>query len=128
VKNAPQAKKTFVIKAAGEVSFVAVSEIDWIAAADYYASLHVGERTYLLRRSMAELEQELDQDAFCRIHRSAIVKLRRVRRLELNEAGEYDVLLTSGARLRLSRRYRNELQSPLGIPGVRSPNYKPSMD
>ncbi len=125
-KNAPQAKQTFVIKAAGQVSFVAASEIDWIEAADYYVSLHVGVKTYLLRRSMADLEQELDQDAFCRIHRSAIVKLAKVRRLELNESGEYDVLLSNGAKLRLSRRYRKELQSRLGIAGVRSPNDKSS--
>jgi|SRR5579859_1147869 len=103
----------FVIKTAGQICFVAASEIDWIEAADYYVSLHVGSRTHLLRRSMAELEQELDENAFCRIHRSAIVKLDRVRRLELNESGEYDVLLINGIRLRLSRRYRKELQSRL---------------
>jgi len=121
-QNGRHAKQTFVIKATGQVSFVAASEIDWIEAADYYASLHVGARTYLLRRSMAELEQELDPAAFCRIHRSAIVKLEKVQRLELNESGEYDVLLSGGTRLRLSRHYRKRLQSRLGISGVRSPN------
>jgi len=123
-KIAPQAKQSFMIKSAGQVCFVAASEIDWIEAADYYASLHVGEKTYLLRRSMAELEQELDGDAFCRIHRSAIVKLERVRRLEVNESGEFDVLLTNGTRLRLSRRYRRELRTRLGIRGMHSPNDK----
>lgn len=121
-RNGRQAKRFFVIKATGQISFVAASEIDWIEAADYYVSLHVGAKTYLLRRSMAELEQELDQSAFCRIHRSAIVKLEKVRRLELNVSGEYDVLLTNGTRLRLSRRYRKELQSRMGIPDLRSPN------
>jgi two-component system, LytTR family, response regulator len=114
-RNGQQAQQSFVIKAAGQVSFVAASEIDWIEAADYYVSLHVGARVYLLRRSMTKLEQELDKDAFCRIHRSAIVKLERVRNLELNESGEYDVLLRNGTRLRLSRRYRKELQFRLGI-------------
>jgi two-component system LytT family response regulator len=112
-KNGQQAKQTFVIKATGQVSFVAASEIDWIEAADYYVTLHVGTRAYLLRRSMAELEQELDQSAFCRIHRSAIVKLEKVRGLEVNVSGEHDVLLSNGTRLRLSRRYRKELQSRL---------------
>jgi two-component system LytT family response regulator len=121
-KNAQQAKQSFVIKAAGQVSFVAVSEIDWIEAADYYVSLHVGAKAHLMRRSMAELERELDQDAFCRIHRSAIVKLEKVWRLELNESGEYDVLLRNGTKLRLSRRYRKELQSRLGILDLLSPN------
>jgi two-component system LytT family response regulator len=44
---------------------------------------------------MAELDQELDQSVFCRIHRSTIVKLDRVRGLKLNENGEYDVLSTT---------------------------------
>ena len=121
-RTGQRTKQSFVIKTAGQVSFVAAPEIDWIEAADYYVSLHVGARTYLLRRSMAELEQELDRDTFCRIHRSAIVKLENVQRLELNESGEYDVLLGSGVRLRLSRRYRKQLQSRLNIPGMRLPN------
>jgi two-component system, LytTR family, response regulator len=125
-KQGKQAVHSFVIKAAGQISFVAISEIDWIEAADYYVSLHVGAKTHLLRRSMAELEQELDRDAFCRIHRSAIVKLEKVRRLELNDSGEYDVVLLDGVRVRLSRRYRKELQSRLRIPGSHTPNDPPS--
>jgi two-component system LytT family response regulator len=108
----------FAVKSAGQVSFLKISEVDWIEAADYYSCLHVGPRTHLLRRSMAELEAELDQAVFCRIHRSTIVRLDRVRGLKLNESGEYDVLLEDGTKLRLSRRYRRELQSRLSVRGV----------
>jgi two-component system LytT family response regulator len=94
---------------------VKLSEIDWIEAADYYACLHVGPKSHLLRRSIAELEQELDQAVFCRIHRSTIVNLDRVRGLKLNQDGEYEVLLDNGVKLRMSRRYRKELQSRLGV-------------
>ena len=114
-KEQPRKLERLIIKSVGEVAFVKISEIDWIEAADYYASLHVGARTYLLRRSMSELEQELDPGIFCRIHRSAIVKLDRVKGLRLSEDGEYDVLLENGARLRMSRRYRKQLQSRLGV-------------
>lgn len=101
------------IKNAGEVLFLKIAEIDWIEAADYYVSLHVGTRMHLLRRSMADLEKELDAEMFCRIHRSAIVNLERVRRLESGEEGGTEVVLNTGARLRLSRRYRRELQGRL---------------
>jgi two-component system, LytTR family, response regulator len=94
--------------------FLKIAEIDWIEAADYYVCLHVGEKTHLLRRSMAEAEKELDAGMFCRIHRSAIVNLERVRRLESGEDGGAEVVLTTGARLRLSRRYRREVQGRLG--------------
>jgi len=114
-RNPPPTLEGFAVKSAGQVSFLKISEIDWIEAADYYSCLHVGARTHLLRRSMAELDQELDQGVFCRIHRSTIVKLDRVRGLKLNESGEYDVLLEDGTKLRLSRRYRKQLQSRLNV-------------
>ena len=116
-RNPLPALERFVVKSAGQVSFLRASEIDWIEAADYYSCLHVGARTHLLRRSMAELDEELDQTVFCRIHRSTIVKLDRVRGLKLNESGEYDVLLEDGTKLRLSRRYKKELQSRLSVRG-----------
>ena len=62
---------------------------------------------------MSELEQELSSDMFCRIHRSTIVNLDRVRDLKLSEDGEYEVVLEAGTRLPLSRRYRGELQDRL---------------
>jgi two-component system LytT family response regulator len=101
------------VKSLGHVAFLKIAEIDWIEAADYYSRLHIGTKTHLLRRGLAELEGELDRTAFCRIHRSTIVRLERVRALEINESGEYDVLLRDGTRLRLSRRYRKVLQSRL---------------
>jgi len=114
-RSSPRTSEFIAVKSAGQVSFLKISEIDWIEASDYYSCLHVGAKSHLLRRSMLELDQELDQSAFCRIHRSTIVQLDRVRGLKLNENGEYDVLLNDGTRLRLSRRYRKELQSRLSL-------------
>jgi two-component system, LytTR family, response regulator len=113
-KRAPQARELLVVRAIGGVSFLKTSEIDWIEAADYYSRLHIGVKTHLLRRTMSDLHRELDPSIFCRIHRSTIVRLDRVRRLELNENGEYDVILSDGTRLRSSRRYRKILQRALG--------------
>jgi len=108
-KGIPKKLERVAIKRAGGVLFLKPDEIDWIEAADYYACLHVGPRTHLLRRSMAELEQELDAAMFCRVHRSSIVNLNRVRGLDLNPQGEYEVILEDQSRLRLSRRYRQQL-------------------
>jgi two-component system, LytTR family, response regulator len=110
-----QKPERLMIKSAGEVSFVRISEIDWIEADDYYACVHVGSRNHLLRRSLAELEADLQDANFCRIHRSAIVNIDRVRTLKLNAEGEYNVLLENGSELRLSRRHRKDLQSRLGV-------------
>ena len=119
-KNQPRKLEKLAIKSAGRVSFIKVTEIDWIEAADYYACLRVGQRTHMLRRSISELEQDLDPAAFCRIHRSTIVNLDRIRSLILNEEGEYEVLLENEVRLRLSRSYRKQLQGRLGIRNTHS--------
>jgi LytTr DNA-binding domain len=59
-------------------------------------------------------EQGLDPRAFFRILRSIIVNLERVRGLELQESGEYEVVLDSKIRLKLSRRFRKRFQDRLG--------------
>jgi len=107
-------REWIAVRSAGQIAFVKQVEIDWVEAADYYACLHTAGKTYMLRRTLAELENELDERRFCRIHRSAIVNLDRVRALVSEEDGEYRVALQSGIRLRLSRTYRKELQSRLG--------------
>ena len=110
-RKQPRQAGRLAVKSAGAVLFLEISEIDWIEASDYYSCLHVGAKTHLLRRSIAELDDLLDQKLFCRIHRSTIVQLDRIRALQVNASGEYDALLTDGTNVRLSRRYRKQLQS-----------------
>jgi two-component system, LytTR family, response regulator len=117
VRERPRAPDRLIVKTAAQVLFVNVADIDWIEAANYYACLHVGATTHILRRSLSVLEQELKRGSFCRIHRSTIVNLDRVRGLELMDDGEYAVLLISGARLRASRRFRKTLRMRLGSDG-----------
>jgi two-component system LytT family response regulator len=109
-----------VVKGRGQLLFVQVADIDWIEAAGYYACLHVGGDTHILRRSLAELEQELGADQFVRIHRSVIVNVERIQGLELQKEGEYEVTLKSKVRLQLSRRFRKRLQSILHAHSVLS--------
>jgi two-component system, LytTR family, response regulator len=116
-RYAPEQRRSIsriAVKSRGQTLFLNVSEIDWIEAASYYACLHLGGATHIVRRPLHELEQDLDERTFVRIHRSIIVNLDRVRGLELQEGGEYEVVLDSKARLRLSRRYRKRLEDRLG--------------
>jgi two-component system, LytTR family, response regulator len=111
-KESSPAKETprLTVRSAGRLAYVQIPDIDWIEAADYYVCLHVGGKSHLLRKSMSELKHELDARIFCRIHRSTIVNLRRVRALKVDDAGEYEVILDDGRKLRLSRRFRKDLQ------------------
>ncbi len=111
--RAPGATRRFIVKNGSTLDVVRFADIDWVEASDYYTTLHAGGRAHMLRRSLAELETELAPHGFHRIHRSAIVNLERVRALEIREDGEYEVVLASGQRLRMSRRYRKDILARL---------------
>jgi two-component system, LytTR family, response regulator len=107
--SSPRAQR-LVVRSPGRLLFLDVADIDWIEAASYYACLHVGGETHIVRRTLAELERDLGEEKFVRIHRSLIVNLDRIHGLELQSGGEYEVVLKSKVRLRLSRRFRKRLQ------------------
>jgi two-component system LytT family response regulator len=92
---------------------VPVGEIDWIEAAGNYVRLHAGTRAHLLRETMQGLEAHLDPARFARVHRGAIVNLARVREIEPWYSGDGLLLLTTGAKLRLSRTHRDVLERRL---------------
>src|SRR5262249_41500729 len=79
----PRPAQRLVAKSRGQVLFVNVGDIDWIDAAGYYACVHVGPATHIIRRTLSELEQDLGDERFIRIHRSTIVNLERIRGLQL---------------------------------------------
>jgi two-component system LytT family response regulator len=113
----PQPAKRLAVKSPGQLLFVNVSDIDWIEAVNYYACLHVGRDTHIIRRTLAELERDLGEATFIRIHRSIIVNVERIHGLELQSGGEYQVVLQSKVRLRLSRRFRKRLQDRMATLG-----------
>jgi two-component system LytT family response regulator len=103
----------FLVRVGRRSILVAVSEIDWIAADRYYATLHVRSRTHLVRETMASLEARLDPAVFVRIHRSAIVHLGRVRELRRTAAERLEVVLHDGTSLDVSRSRRGPLMRRL---------------
>lgn len=88
---------------------VPVADIDWIDAAGDYMCIHAEGKTHVVRMTMKALEGELDPARFQRIHRSTIVNLDRVERLSPHTNGEYFVSLVGGAKLKLSRTYKEKL-------------------
>jgi two-component system LytT family response regulator len=86
-----------------------VSSIDWIDAAGDYMCVHTEGRTYVLRETMKSLEALLDPDVFCRVHRSTIVNISRVRRLQPHMNGEYFLTLEGEQQIKLSRSYRDQV-------------------
>jgi two-component system, LytTR family, response regulator len=86
-----------------------VAEIDRIEAAANYVRIHARGRMFVLRGTMAALEDRLDPRQFARIHRSTIVNVDRVREIRPAWHGDFDVVLADGKTLRSSRSYRGAL-------------------
>lgn len=103
------------VESRGKVTFVPVSEVDYIAASGPYAEVVAGGRRHLIREAMQTLEDRLDPSEFVRIHRSTIVRIDRVDTLLRGSGGDYEVQLKDGTRLRVSRSRRDVLAEKLGI-------------
>lgn len=81
-------------------------DIDWIDAAGDYMCIHACGKTHIIRETMKTLQQRLDPARFQRIHRSAIVNVKKVKELHPHSNGEYFVVLENGSELKLSRSYK----------------------
>ena len=97
---------TIVVSVPGGTKVLQTSEIDWIEAADYYARLWVGNKSYLIRESLSQLEERVGRHGFVRAHRQALVRVSGVRALRNAPEGEMTAVLRSGAAVPVSRRRR----------------------
>ncbi|MCB0718936.1 MAG: response regulator transcription factor [Bacteroidetes bacterium] len=98
-----------MVRTGDKIRFVSVNEIEWIEAAGNYANLHVGSREVLIRQTMKSLEKRLDPETFIRIHRSTIVNVDCIREITPTFNGDYEVTLSRGDKLTLSRSHRSAL-------------------
>lgn len=113
-----QARATFlerlIIKSEGRIFFLRTDEIEWIEAEGNYVLLHVGQKKHLFREAISNLESRLNPRKFQRIQRSAIVNIDYIRELQPWFRGDYRVILRDGTELKLSHRYRENLDKYLG--------------
>jgi two-component system, LytTR family, response regulator len=109
----------FLVRERGRVIVVRADEVDWIESADYYATLHVGGASHLLRQTMADLEASLDPRRFVRVHRKAIVNIDRVREVHPLFRGDCMLVLEGGTQVKLSRTRRDDFERLLAAPRPR---------
>lgn len=114
MRRGPRYLERLVIKTGGRVFFLDVRDIHCIEAEGNYVSVHDGAKNYLLRETISGLQAQLDPRQFLRIHRSAIVKLDKIKELQPWFHGEYRIILENGKQLTLSRNYRANLQEAVG--------------
>ena len=103
------------VKTNGRIMVVRTAEIDWIEADHDYVLLHVGDKSWMLRETIASIELRLALSGFVRIHRSALVNVDRVRELRPRSKGEFDVVLRDGRQLKMTRNYRAAVERLVGL-------------
>jgi two-component system LytT family response regulator len=96
-----------------------VSDISWIQGASQYSRVHTKNGEYLLSRTLASLECELDPRRFFRIHRSAIVNAAYVREVRSSGDGRYNIYLHGGQALPMGRARREILEKLLSGIGAK---------
>lgn len=108
-----------VVKSRESTVIIAVNEIDWVGAANNYLELHAGKETYMLRATMAQLEEMLDPSRFVRVHRSYLVNVDRVKEMKPIFNKDQVLTLRDGAQVTVSRTYYDKLLAALNSSGRR---------
>ena len=114
LNSARSAERRLAVKSEGHVVWVKLEEIDWVSSADNYCELHVGTKSHLLRETLGSLEEQLPPGKFLRISRSVIINAGRVIEFKRSVYGGGEILLEGGAKVVLSRRYRDKVKQ-LGL-------------
>ena len=114
LKAGPKYLERLVIKNGGRVFFLHVQDVHCIEAEGNYVRVYDSQKGYLLRETISSLEAQLDPKQFLRIHRSAIVKIDRIKEMQPWFHGEYRIIMENGKQLALSRNYRANLQEAVG--------------
>src|SRR6185503_19817585 len=104
----PQEAGRITVHEGRRVSWVEVRDIEWIEAADYYAQVHAHGKAHLVREPLQKLEERLG-NGFLRVHRSALVNVAKIQRLERGEDAELTIVLRSGTRVPVSRSRRGSV-------------------
>ena len=98
--------KQILIRDRARAYFIPVDSIERLSAAGNYVEIHAAGKVHLVREPLAKLAAQLDAAEFIRVHRSHVVKLTAIAELQPMFHGDYELILRSGERLALSRRYK----------------------
>jgi two-component system LytT family response regulator len=111
----PEERNRIVVKEAGTIRIIPVQEVHYFEAYDDYVKIHTHKEVFLKKKTMNFYEQTLDNSRFVRVHRSYILNLAELTKIEPLEKETYLALLKSGAKVPLSKSGYAALKTVLGI-------------
>ena len=113
--QSPAQHERIVVKTGTKVKIIPVSDVEYLEADDDYVSVHTKDGSYLKNKTMSFFEQTLDPSQFVRVHRSFIIKIQDITRIDPYEKDAHLAILKSGAKIPVSKTGYAKLKQVLGI-------------
>jgi two-component system LytT family response regulator len=104
-----------VVRLSGKIKIIPVDDIHYLEAADDYVKVHTREGSFLKNKTMGHFESVLNKDQFVRTHRSYMVNISEITRIDPYEKENHLAILRSGARVPVSKSGYVKLKSVLGL-------------
>lgn len=111
----PEDHQRIVVKTGNNIRIIPVNEIQYIEAYDDYVKIYAQDGCFLKKKTMAYYEQTLNESEFVRVHRSFIVQISQITKIELLEKDNHVALLKNGTRIALSKTGYSKLRGVLGL-------------
>jgi two-component system LytT family response regulator len=111
----PEEKNRIVVKKGSDIRIIPVEEVFYIEAYDDYVKIFLKDSYYLKKKTMNYYEQVLDEASFFRVHRSFIINLNQLTKIEALEKNNYVAILKNDKRIPISRNSYTRLKGILGL-------------
>ena len=111
----PEQSQRIVVKTAGKIKIIPVADIHYLEAADDYVKIFTAEGAFLKNKTLGYFEKALDAKLFVRTHRSYMINVQRLTRIEPYEKESYMGILKSSAQVPVSKSGYQKLKAVLGI-------------
>jgi two-component system LytT family response regulator len=113
--QSPAQQQRIVVKTGGKIKIIPLEDIHFLEAADDYVKIHTHNGAFLKNRTMAYFEKTLDSGQFVRTHRSYILNVQQVTRIDPYEKDSHLCILQSGAQVPVSKAGYVKLKAVLGL-------------
>ncbi len=113
--QSPSQSTRIVVKNGSKIKIIPVHDVQYLEAADDYVKVHTQEGYFLKNKTMSHFEQVLDEQLFVRSHRSYIVNVQQITRIDPYEKDNHVAVLRSGVKVPVSRSGYGKLKAVLGL-------------
>jgi len=113
--QSPAQSQRIVVKNGSKIKIIPVHDIFYLEAADDYVKIHTQEGYFLKNKTMSHFEQVLDEQLFVRSHRSYIINIQQITRIDPYEKDNHVAVLRTGIKVPVSRSGYGKLKSVLGL-------------